>query len=66
MSDEGVTARLREVDRLLRARGFVRKGVDMGSAAVTGRLKVQGALSDMCRRLGAVGPRLEGPRGRIR
>ncbi len=59
MSSAGVTARLHEVGRLLRVRGFVRKGVDMGAAAVTGRLKTQGALSDMCRRLGVVGRRLE-------
>lgn len=56
-SPEGVTARLRELSRLLDARGFVAKGVDMSATAVTARLKILGGLSDMCRRLGAVGER---------
>lgn len=53
-----VTFRLRELARLLDARGFVTKGVDMSSAAVTARLRMLGALSDMCRRLVKVGERL--------
>jgi hypothetical protein len=58
MRPEAVTARLREMSRLLAERGFVAKGVDMSSPAVTARLKTLGALSDMCRRLGPVGSRL--------
>ena len=51
-----VTARLRELSRLLDSRGFVIKQVvDMQRAAVTSRLRVMGALSDMCRRLVEVG-----------
>ncbi len=52
MSPTAVTARLREVARLLAERGQVQKGVDMSPAAITGRLKVMGALSSMCLRLG--------------
>ncbi len=55
MTPGAVTARLREAARLLRERGFVAKGVDMTSDAVNARLRVQGALSDMCRRLGKIG-----------
>jgi hypothetical protein len=58
MGATAVTARLREMARRLEARGFVEKGVDMSAAAVTGRLRVMASLSDMCRRLAAVGPRL--------
>lgn len=58
MSASAVTARLREVSRLLAERGFVSKGVDMSREAVTARLRTLGALSDMCRRLVEVGPRL--------
>ena len=56
-----VTARLREVARLLAERGMLNKAVDMSASAVTARLRVLGSLSDMCRRLKAVGPRLRGP-----
>lgn len=57
-----VTARLRELSRLLAARGFVVKGVDMSPPAVTARLKILGGLSDMCLRLAKVGERLrDGP-----
>jgi hypothetical protein len=52
MRPEAVTARLREVGRLLRQRGLRRKGADMSAAAVTTRLKTLGSLSDACRRLG--------------
>jgi hypothetical protein len=58
MSRTAVTARLREMAALLAARGFVAKGVDMSPAAVAGRLRAMGALSDMCRKLAAVGGRL--------
>jgi hypothetical protein len=52
MSPEAVTARLQTVARLLLARGFVSKGVDMSPAAVTGRVRVMAALASMCLRLG--------------
>jgi hypothetical protein len=55
MSPGAVTARLREMARLLEERGAVSKGVDMSAAAISGRLRLMGALSDMCRRLGAAG-----------
>lgn len=55
MSPDAVKARLRELSDHLKARGFVTKGVDMTPAAVTGRLKVLAALSDMCLRLVSVG-----------
>jgi hypothetical protein len=55
-----ITARLRELARLLAARGFVSKDVDMSAAAITARVRTMASLSDMCRRLGAVGPRLRG------
>lgn len=62
LAPEAVTFRLRELSRLLDARGFVAKGVDMSSAAVTARLRTLAALSDMCRVLGKVGERLrDGP-----
>jgi hypothetical protein len=63
MSEAAVTYRLREVGRLLAQRGFVQKGVLMTAPAVTARLKIQGALSDMCRRLTPVGERLRPARG---
>jgi hypothetical protein len=59
MEAEAVTARLRTIGLLLEARGFVAKGVDMSPAAVTRRLAAQGALSDMCRALGAIGRGLQ-------
>lgn len=59
MAASEVTARLREMARLLAERGFVRKGIDMSPPAITGRLRMLGALSDMCRRLGSAGRRLE-------
>jgi hypothetical protein len=58
MSARAVTARLREAARLLSGRGFVKKGVDMSASAITARLRAQGALSDMCRRLGPLRSRL--------
>jgi hypothetical protein len=64
MSPAGVTARLREMAALLAARGFIAKGVDMSREAVTGRLQAMGALSDMCRKLAAVGKRLRPLGGR--
>jgi hypothetical protein len=57
---QAITARLRELARLLSARGFVSKDVDMSAAAITARVRTMASLSDMCRRLGAVGPRLRG------
>lgn len=51
MRTPAVTARLREMARLLAERGFVDKGVDMSRAAVTARLKTLSALSTMCLRL---------------
>ncbi len=59
MSSAAVTHRLREVGRLLSQRGFVSKSVSMTARAVTARLEVQGALSDMCRRLTRVGEKLK-------
>ena len=61
MTRTAVSGRLREVGRLLAQRGFVPKGVAMASASVTARLKILGALSDMCRRLTCVGERLRAP-----
>lgn len=55
-----ITARLRELSRLLQARGFVSKQVDMSAAAVTKRVETMASLSDMCRRLAPVGERLQG------
>ena len=55
MSAAAVTHRLREIDRLLSEQGPREKGVDMSAAAITSRMRVLGSLSDMCRRLGAVG-----------
>ncbi len=52
MSPGAVSERLRTVAELLRARGFVQKGVDMSAAAVTLRLRTLATLSDMCARLG--------------
>jgi hypothetical protein len=43
------------MSRQFHARGFIAKGVDLSSAAVTARLRTLAALSDMCRRLGTVG-----------
>ena len=59
MSAAAVTARLVTMAKLLRARGFVCKGVDMSPAEVTVRLRVMAELSSMCRRLGRA--RLRGP-----
>lgn len=59
---EAITARLRELSRLLDARGFVSKQVDMSAPAVTARVRTMASLSDMCRRLAEVGPRLHGGR----
>jgi hypothetical protein len=64
MSPSAVTARLRELDRLLAQRGLRAKGVDMSSEAVTARLRALGALSDMCRRLVAAGKHLRPHRPR--
>lgn len=63
MRPEAVTERLREIGRQLVRRGLVAKGVDMSRAAVTCGLRALGALSDMCLRLGALGPRLRGGAG---
>lgn len=46
-----VTQRLQQMARLLAARGFVPKGVDMSPPAVTDRLRTWSALTDACRRL---------------
>jgi len=58
MHREAVSARLREMARLLAQRGFVSKGVDMSSAAVSTRLRSMASLSDLCRRLAPIGQRL--------
>jgi hypothetical protein len=55
-----ITGRLRELSRLLAERGFVSKQIDMSLAAVTARVRTMASLSNMCRRLAAVGPRLRG------
>jgi hypothetical protein len=47
------------MSRLLTERGWIQKGVDMSPRALTTRLQTLGALSDMCRRLAAVGQRLQ-------
>jgi hypothetical protein len=52
MRPAAVTARLREIGRLLSERGPRPKGVDMSPASVTSRLRSLGCLSDACRRLG--------------
>jgi hypothetical protein len=52
MRPAAVTARLREIGRLLSERGLRPKGVDMTPASVTARLRALGSLSDACRRLG--------------
>ena len=59
MSAAAVTDRLVTMAKLLRARGFVRRGVDMSPAEVTGRLRVMAELSSMCQRLGRAS--LRGP-----
>jgi hypothetical protein len=51
MRPQAVTARLQTISRLLAERGFVDKGVDMSSVAVTQRLKSMAALSSLCLRL---------------
>ena len=51
MRPEAVTARVREVARLLDQRGSVSKGVDMSRTAVTLRLQSMASLSTMCLRL---------------
>jgi hypothetical protein len=58
MSPAAVTDRLREMVRLFAQRGFVGRGVDMSSAAVTSRLRTVASLSDLCRRLAPIGQRL--------
>jgi hypothetical protein len=58
MHREAVSARLREMARLFAQRGFVVKGVDMSSAAVSARLRMMASLSDLCRRLAPIGQRL--------
>ena len=50
-----VTERLRQMARLLEARGFVPKGVDMSAPAVTDRLRTLSALADVCGRLARLG-----------
>ena len=60
LGPEAITARLRELSRCLRARGFVDKGLDMSAPAVTTRLRVLAALSDMCRQLVKVGEPMRG------
>ena len=52
MGREAVSARLRDVARLLDERGFLNKGIDMSRTAVTLRLQSMAALSTMCLRLG--------------
>ena len=54
MSREAISARLRDMARLLDERGFASKGVDMSRTAVTLRLQSMAALSTMCLRLGKV------------
>jgi hypothetical protein len=61
MSPAGVTERLRRMAELLRARGFITKGVDMSARAVSERLRTAGALSDLCRRLAPLGQQLRKP-----
>ena len=60
MGAVAVTARLEEMARQLEERGFAAKGVDMSTGAVSARLRTLGSLSDMCRRLAPLGPRLRG------
>ena len=52
MGREAVSARLRDLARLLDERGFLNKGIDMSRTAVTFRLQSMAALSNMCLRLG--------------
>jgi hypothetical protein len=44
------------VGRLLSQQGRRQKGLDMSAAAITGRLRVLGALCDMCIRLARLPP----------
>lgn len=55
MSAQAVRQRLREMARLLASHGVRSKTVDMSAAAVRARLQALGALSNMCRRLAALG-----------
>ena len=55
MCPAAVTERLQRVSELLARRGWIRKGAEMSPEALTARLKVLGALSDMCRKLQVVG-----------
>jgi hypothetical protein len=69
MSAAAVTARLVSMAKLLRARGFVCKGVGMSPTEVTGRLRAMAELSSMCQRLGQAslqGPVESSPRGHTR
>jgi hypothetical protein len=58
MDGAAITRRLRLTAELLRARGVVKKGVDMSPAAVTERLHTLAALSELCRRLTSAGETL--------
>ena len=58
MGAGAVTERLRHVARLLEARGWSTKGVDMSPGAVTERLRTVSALGELCRRLAEIGERL--------
>ena len=60
MAEPGIDAatvaeRLRQMARLLDARGLLPKGVDMSGPAVTDRLRTLSTLSDACRRLAQLG-----------
>lgn len=52
MSPAAIRQRLETMANLQRQRGFVAKGVDMSPLAITQRLKMQSALTDLCLRLG--------------
>lgn len=58
MQSPAISARLREMSRLREQAGFIDKRPAMTADAITRRLRMLGALSDMCRRLAAVGARL--------
>jgi hypothetical protein len=58
MQAAAISARLRAMSRLRQQAGFLDKRPAMTPDAITGRLRMLGALSDMCRILAAVGVRL--------
>lgn len=63
MSGAAIAGRLRELARLRALGATPPPRIDMSATGLTARLRVLGALSDMCRRLGAVGATLVSAEG---